>query len=310
MIVCSPVGVDYKSQYEPRQKGDFYRCNWLGADYLLGSKKIPTKHTGDDIVQQGVNCAGKSVYSVAGGIVTCAQMERSSWGWLVVIKHGPHLFTRYAHFDRCFVKKGQLVAVAQLIGTIGNANGTLPYHLHFDVSKTAILATHPGHWPGLDLNAILYNYMPPLEWLKGNTMVAPVTNPDTTEAMRVALTALPKETSVLIIPGIPGEREPLSTVSVFEVQAQDLLGLRPPVVVLPPPTPLPDPTAKHAVVNAPGSSLNVRAAPINGAVLGGLPNGDSEMVLDSGTPGWWKISGGLYDKGFASAQYLVLVPNP
>jgi hypothetical protein len=159
------------------------------------------------------------------------------------------------------------------------------------------------------MTAIMTNYLPPLEWLKGETMVAPVTNPDTTEAMRVALTSLPLETSVLIIPGIPGEREPLSTVTVFEVQAQDLLGLRPPVVVLPPPTPQPDPTAVHVVINAPNSALNVRAAPINGVVIGTLPNGDSEMVLPSkvngvAVPGWSMISGGLWDKGHVSNTYL------
>ena len=56
---------------------------------------------------------------------------------------------------------GQRVIRGEQIANVGNGDGAFPYHLHFDISPTTILDTQPGHWPRLDLNNLLTNYVDP-----------------------------------------------------------------------------------------------------------------------------------------------------
>jgi len=50
------------------------------------------------------------------------------------------------------------------IASVGNAEGTYPYHLHYDLSPTGILQTQPWHWPKLDLQNLLLNYVDPRQF--------------------------------------------------------------------------------------------------------------------------------------------------
>jgi murein DD-endopeptidase MepM/ murein hydrolase activator NlpD len=50
----------------------------------------------------------------------------------------------YAELNSIDVKPGQLVKRGQQIGTVGNANGTYPAHLHWEVRQTVGLGVGPG----------------------------------------------------------------------------------------------------------------------------------------------------------------------
>jgi len=89
------------------------------------------------------------------------------WGRVIIIRHDPLItngkvvYARYAHIEAPRVALGQRVVRGEQIASVGNADGAYPYHLHFDVSPTAILESQPGQWPGLNLNNLLTNYVDP-----------------------------------------------------------------------------------------------------------------------------------------------------
>jgi hypothetical protein len=48
---------------------------------------------------------------------------------------------------------------------VGNADGKLPFHLHFDIAKTNILERQPAHWPGANKGVVLAHYVDPREFI-------------------------------------------------------------------------------------------------------------------------------------------------
>lgn len=269
MLFRSPVG-DITRWYVSNPYANYYQL----------VPKVFAYHTGIDLLLQEGSSARQPLYAITDGLVTFARrVTGSTWGNVLVIQHtdagGKHFYSRYGHDDEFEVSEGQRVCVGQFVARVGNAFGQFVYHLHFDVSLTETLLTHPADWPGLDLERLRRDYVDPRSFLKGQRMA----------------------TNNELIRGFAEQIISLATDPI-------------PPPPVPPPPPAPDPAAQHAVVKTTGGDrLNVRAAPVNGKIIGQLPNGDSEMVLDSGTAGWWKLSGGAYDGGYASAQYLVLV-NP
>lgn len=330
MNVCSPVGVPYKAHGEATQVGDWHETNWRDAFYYLGqtatSQGIPTIHTGSDLVLVGVSCANKPVYAMLAGVVTYAQIvEHTTWGWLVVIQHGPDLYSRYAHFAQCYVHIGQIVVTGQQIGTIGNAFGQLPYHLHVDVSNTDLLGSQPRNWPGLDKTMIDANYLDVLTWLRSNTMTntpLPVTNPDTATAARTVAASLPPDSKVTVIfNGVPVQ-EPIGVVTAFQVDLADLATIVPKVVPptpTPTPTPEPTPTSVTLYVTANIGLRTHTGATVVAQSLGSLAYRQAVQVDptivsgtdENGAPApWYKIVTGTGTNGadlkgmYAIAKYL------
>ena len=75
---------------------------------------------------------GDPVIATANGqVVTVAYDD--SFGLNVIIKHKHGIYTRYAHLGTIRVKKGDMVAQRQIIGTIGNTGITTGPHLHYEV---------------------------------------------------------------------------------------------------------------------------------------------------------------------------------
>lgn len=75
---------------------------------------------------------GDPVIATANGqVVTVAYDD--SFGLNVIIKHKHGIYTRYAHLGTTRVKKGDMVAQRQIIGTIGNTGITTGPHLHYEV---------------------------------------------------------------------------------------------------------------------------------------------------------------------------------
>jgi murein DD-endopeptidase MepM/ murein hydrolase activator NlpD len=84
----------------------------------------------------GINISaseGEPVRAAAAGTVTYAGNELRQYGNLVIIKHADGYITVYAHEASIGVKKGDLVAQGQQIGTAGATGGVNRPELHFEV---------------------------------------------------------------------------------------------------------------------------------------------------------------------------------
>jgi Peptidase family M23 len=104
------------------------------------------------------------IYGMTAGLVIFAGLLPSTWGDVIVVQYeidGVIIYARHAHVDSYLVSAGQQIEQGQLLGYVGNANGQLPHHLHFDLSPTNILKTTPGHWPGDNLLSLRQNYIEP-----------------------------------------------------------------------------------------------------------------------------------------------------
>jgi Peptidase family M23 len=104
------------------------------------------------------------IYGMTTGLVIFAGLLPSTWGDVIVVQYetdGVIIYARHAHVDSYLVSAGQQIEQGQLLGYVGNANGQLPHHLHFDLSPTNILKTTPGHWPGDNLLSLRQNYIEP-----------------------------------------------------------------------------------------------------------------------------------------------------
>ena len=111
------------------------------------------------------------VHAAANGVVIFVG-RLPIWGNIIVIRHypiavdGQVIYGRYARAASMTVKMGQAVTRGEPIGTI-NAEGELST-LHFDLSPTAILATHPGHWARRDRDGVFKHYLDPREFIEAN----------------------------------------------------------------------------------------------------------------------------------------------
>lgn len=151
-----------------------YICLQYGQYYDLGF------HTGYDVMSQEGSCAGWPVGAVAWGVCTYAQRVTvpgfTVWGNLVILRHelpdGTTVYSRSAHMDNLQVKPGQTVHPGQMIGRIGNAFGVYAYHLHFDLSKTSVLAITPWDWPGQDKQRVYDNYVDPYNFIRSHKMAS------------------------------------------------------------------------------------------------------------------------------------------
>ena len=91
-------------------------------------------------MHKGIDMAaptGTSVRSAAPGKVLRAEHDVAGYGSVIEILHKGGMVTRYAHLDQFLVQKGQKVARAEQIATVGstgNARGSSdPSHLHFEI---------------------------------------------------------------------------------------------------------------------------------------------------------------------------------
>lgn len=154
-----PIGV---------QPDKFWPDGWFDATgygnyYTAGN----AYHTGADL-----NCntpvfdsdAHSAVRSIADGVVIYTR-QYDVWGNVVVIKYG-RITARYAHLENVLVKEDQRVTQGQQIASVGNANGSQPYHLHFDICDSNALLCSGDDWPKLDKQRVLLNYANPLLFLQ------------------------------------------------------------------------------------------------------------------------------------------------
>jgi urea transporter len=108
--------------------------------------------TGADL--RDYHCYGRPVLAAGAGTVVLVvdgvpdnrpgQLDTvQNWGNVVVISHGPALFTVYAHLQprSLRVKVGEYVALGAEIGRCGNSGRSAVPHLHFQAQKGAALGS-------------------------------------------------------------------------------------------------------------------------------------------------------------------------
>jgi len=109
------------------------------------------RHLGDDLNGIGGQNSdlGDPVYAVSEGRVLQAGWAGEGWGNVVVLLHernkGEMVKTLYGHLDSIRVAVGGQVRRGDPIGTIGDAAGRYPAHLHFELSPAAALEIGPGY---------------------------------------------------------------------------------------------------------------------------------------------------------------------
>ncbi len=134
-----PLGSDHAGLIYNAQK--FWEMN----------EKRGGHHTGDDLNGiGGMNTdLGDPVFSTADGLVIYAAESSPGWGKIIIIAHttrdGRKLHSMYAHLNRIEVSRGDLVARATKIGTVGTANGYYPAHLHFEMRASDCVDIGAGY---------------------------------------------------------------------------------------------------------------------------------------------------------------------
>ncbi|MFN8419335.1 MAG: peptidoglycan DD-metalloendopeptidase family protein [Anaerolineae bacterium] len=155
--------------------GSWFDATGFARRYRIGSP-AEAYHTGADLNLNAPawdSDAHTPVYAAASGVVQTVR-RYATWGYIIVIRHDPLaatgqvVFGRYAHIENPRVREGQRVKRGDQIANVGNADGTQPYHLHFDISPTDILKDRPDHWPKLNLSNLMANYVDPRVFVANN----------------------------------------------------------------------------------------------------------------------------------------------
>ena len=76
---------------------------------------------------------GEKVFSAAEGIVKTASLDAGGYGKLIIIEHPSGFRTYYAHLNKIYVKKNQILKTGSLIGLSGNSGYSTGPHLHYEI---------------------------------------------------------------------------------------------------------------------------------------------------------------------------------
>ena len=128
-------------------------------------------HAGEDWNGDGEpnSDLGAPIHAVAHGLVVFSENSSVGHGHVIIVRHNfwddkgrlQVCESSYHHLKERLVKAGDSVKRGQKIGTMGNANGLYPVHLHFELRKT----------PGMGLEQSKYekstkNYWEPSEFIR------------------------------------------------------------------------------------------------------------------------------------------------
>lgn len=112
------------------------------------------RHLGDDWngVGGGDTDLGDPVLAIAAGLVDSVRHHGGGWGMVVRVVHdvgdaGAPIYVEslYAHLASTEVAAGDVVARGQPIGTIGDAGGRYPAHLHLEIRDRPDLPLGQGY---------------------------------------------------------------------------------------------------------------------------------------------------------------------
>lgn len=171
----APVGTRDERAIDRVWPGNWFDATGYAVRYFIGTSR-EAYHTGADLNLNRPYFdadANAPVYAAASGTVTFAG-RIAGWGNVIIIRHDPLLstgrvmYSRSAHVKNIRVKVGDRVQRGQQICNVGNAEGSQPYHLHFDLSPTDVLEKSPWDWPRLDLKRLEQDYVDPREFISVN----------------------------------------------------------------------------------------------------------------------------------------------
>lgn len=130
-------------------------------DPVYGTSKF---HEGMDFA----SATGTPVYATGNARVSTAGWH-SGYGKVVVLDHGYHYTTRYAHLSEILVHPGQQVKRGDLIGKVGNTGKSTGPHLHYEVRYNDI-PQNPVNYYFYDITPEQYNEMIRLAENAGHVM--------------------------------------------------------------------------------------------------------------------------------------------
>lgn len=144
------------------------------------------RHLGDDLNGIGGldSDLGDPVHAAGFGRVVHASVPGPEWGGMVILAHrvpteaGTQVIqTVYAHLHTILARHGQLVTRGEKIGTVGNAGGRYPAHLHFEVRRG------PYVNPGVGYADAPLNRLSPADFLRSqrgaaDTQLNPAPQPE------------------------------------------------------------------------------------------------------------------------------------
>jgi len=102
--------------------------------------------TGEKRMHKGVDFAaptGTPIFAAADGVVTEAGWTNGGYGNIVELRHSDGSVTLYAHTNRVYVSKGQVVNRGQAIAEVGTTGRSTGPHLHFEVQPDGKNAVDP-----------------------------------------------------------------------------------------------------------------------------------------------------------------------
>ncbi len=92
-------------------------------------RKSLARHKGLDMR----SALGSRVSAQAGGRVLSAGYQSNGYGNIIEIDHGNGFSTKYAHLNKIYVKKGDIVKFNQALGEVGHTGRATGDHLHYEV---------------------------------------------------------------------------------------------------------------------------------------------------------------------------------
>ena len=166
----APIGTPEERVAAQLWPGKWFDATGYAARYQVGTRPWAV-HTGCDLnlnFPASNADAHSPVYAPADGTVVVADLL-PVWGKVVVIAHaledGTTIWSRLAHLEKFIVTKGQAMRRGDLIGTVGNAEGTQAWHLHYDLARID-LGAKPTDWPGDDETRVRRDYYDPLAFTR------------------------------------------------------------------------------------------------------------------------------------------------
>jgi murein DD-endopeptidase MepM/ murein hydrolase activator NlpD len=102
--------------------------------------------TGEKKLHKGLDFAaptGTPIFASADGVVTDAGWTDGGYGNIVELRHSDGSVTLYAHTNKVYVSKGQLVNRGQAIAEVGTTGRSTGPHLHFEVQPDGKTAVDP-----------------------------------------------------------------------------------------------------------------------------------------------------------------------
>ncbi len=102
--------------------------------------------TGERKLHKGVDFAaptGTPIFAAAEGEVTYAGWTDDGYGNVVELRHDNGELTLYAHTNRVYVSKGQIVSKGQAIAEVGTTGRSTGPHLHFEIQPDGRTAVDP-----------------------------------------------------------------------------------------------------------------------------------------------------------------------